>query len=85
MMLSASKEMVQRESTSSPAIAVNAAAPLRPQACVMLEDAPCRARMSSADEICSWFGICYVAAQIGEATFIKMNSLAKVVALGFDG
>lgn len=84
-MLSASKEMAQRESTSSPDIAVNAAAPLRPQACVMLEDAPCRTRMSSADVICRWFGIRQVAVIISEAIFIKMNSLVAVVALGFDG
>jgi hypothetical protein len=31
---------------------VNAAVALRPQACVMLADAPCSTRMSSADEIC---------------------------------
>jgi hypothetical protein len=58
-MLSASKEIAQRERVPSPAMAANAAAPLRPHARVTLADALCSTRMSSADVICRWFVIHY--------------------------
>ena len=52
MMHSASNDTQQRDSTSSPAIALKPAVLLRPQACVTLAGAPCSRRLSSSDEIC---------------------------------
>ena len=54
MMLNASNDTPQRDRTSSPDIALNAAIPLRPHACVTLAGAPCSTRLSSADETWLW-------------------------------